>query len=199
MLANTTGHSNVAVGKSAGDSITTGLQNVCIGLETDISAVGGADQIVIGTNISGGENSQVTIGKASNIIQNEFDTDNAWTQSSDVRKKKNIADAVLGLNFVNDLRPVTYEWKPNNEFPKEFAEYGEENHMTLDVTMHGLVAQEVKEALDKTGVERFGGWKEDADGCQRISKEMFVFPLIKAVQELSAKVEELEDKLNNKE
>ena len=46
--------------------------------------------------------------------------------------------------------------------------------MTLDVTMHGLVAQEVKEALDKTGVEKFGGWSEDDDGCQRISKEMFV-------------------------
>ena len=103
---------------------------------------------------------------------------------------------MLGLDFVNDLRPVTYEWKPNNEFPKDFAEYNEENLMTLDVRMHGLVAQEVKAALDKTGVERFAGWKEDPDGCQRISKEMFVIPLIKAVQELSAEVKELKEKLN---
>ena len=102
---------------------------------------------------------------------------------------------MLGLDFVNDLRPVTYEWKPNNEFPEDFAEYNEENFMTLDVRMHGLVAQEVKVALDKTGVERFAGWKEDSDGSQRISKEMFVIPLIKAVQELSAKNDALEARI----
>jgi trimeric autotransporter adhesin len=133
--------------------------------------------------------------KLSNIVSNDFGTDAVWTRASDVRKKKNIADAVLGLGFINDLRPVTYQWKPNYEFPKDFAEYSEENHMTLDVTMHGLIAQEVKEALDKTGVERFAGWSEGADGCQRISAEAFVFPLIKAIQELTAKVTELEEKL----
>ena len=67
--------------------------------------------------------------------------------------------------------------------------------LVKQVTMHGLVAQEVKAALDKTGVERFGGWKEDADGCQRISKEMFVFPLIKAVQELTAQVSTLQNEV----
>ena len=34
---------------------------------------------------------------------------------------------------------------------------------------------------------------------EELAREMFVFPLIKAVQELTAKVEELETKLNNKE
>jgi len=195
----TTGTGNVLFGHQAGDystAVTTGNYNVCLGSYTRTSATGSANQIVIGADIAGGEDSQITIGKASNIIQNEFDTDNAWTQSSDVRKKKNIKDAVLGLDFVNDLRPVTYEWKPNNEFPKDFAEYSEENHMTLDVTMHGMVAQEVKAALDKTGVDRFGGWQEDSDGCQRLSKEMFVFPLIKAVQELSAEVTILKQEIN---
>ena len=195
----TTGTGNVLFGHQAGDystAVTTGNYNICLGSYTRTSATGSANQIVIGADIAGGEDSQITIGKASNIIQNEFDTDNAWTQSSDVRKKKNIKDAVLGLDFVNDLRPVTYEWKPNNEFPKDFAEYSEENHMTLDVTMHGMVAQEVKAALDKTGVDRFGGWQEDSDGCQRLSKEMFVFPLIKAVQELSAQVTTLQQEIN---
>ena len=84
-------------------------------------------------------------------------------------------------------------------FSEDFPEYSKENNMNLDAVMHGMIAQEVKEAIDKSGVERFGGWKEDENGCQRLSKEMFVFPLIKAVQELTAKVEELESKLNNKE
>ena len=63
--------------------------------------------------------------------------------------------------------------------------------------MYGLIAQEVKESLDKHNITDFGGWnKEESSGIQAISQEMFVHPLIKAVQELSAKVEELESKLN---
>ena len=64
-----------------------------------------------------------------------------------------------------------------------------------DTIMTGLIAQEVKEAIDKSGVERFGGWDEDTDGIQQIKKELFVFPLINAVKELTAKVKELEKKL----
>ena len=192
----TTGQENTCFGDRAGETITTGANNIILGPSADTPAADTANAIVIGSNITGAAN-DFTFGKYGNTVANDFDTDNAWTQSSDVRKKKNIKDAVLGLDFVNDLRPVTYEWRPSYDFPKDFKEYNKENQMTLDTTMHGLVAQEVKEALDKTGVERFGGWKEDKDGCQRISKEMFVFPLIKAVQELSAQVTTLQDEINN--
>ena len=42
-----------------------------------------------------------------------------------------------------------------------------------------------------------GGWDvEENTGIQSVSQEMFIHPLIKAVQELSAKVDELESKLN---
>jgi outer membrane murein-binding lipoprotein Lpp len=60
-----------------------------------------------------------------------------------------------------------------------------------------MIAQEVKTALDTAGVNTFAGWDEEEKTKQQmLSTEMFVFPLIKAVQELSAKVEELESKLN---
>ena len=58
--------------------------------------------------------------------------------------------------------------------------------------MHGLVAQQVKTALDAEGVDTFAGWAEGLDGIQTISREMFISPLIKAVKELSAKVDALE-------
>ena len=65
--------------------------------------------------------------------------------------------------------------------------------------MYGLIAQEVKEALDKHNITDFGGWdKEESSGIQAISQEMFVHPLIKAVQELSAEVQELKKQLENK-
>ena len=59
-----------------------------------------------------------------------------------------------------------------------------------------MIAQEVKQALDNQGVDTFGGWGEEDDGRQHISFESFVLPLIKAVQQLSKKVEELEAKIS---
>ena len=196
--ANTTGGYNVALGVEAGDKITTGQTNICIGYGADTSASSSDNQIVIGP-INGGENNQFTFGKASNVVQNEFDTDANWTRTSDIRKKRDIKDDTLGLGFINDLRTVTHKWKPSNEFPKEWQEYSEENNMNLDAVMHGMIAQEVKGALDKAGVDTFTGWKERSDGSQTVSREMFVIPLIKAVQELSAEVEALKQQLNQEE
>ena len=61
-----------------------------------------------------------------------------------------------------------------------------------------MIAQDVKLALDKAGVDTFGGWSQQVeDGMQEISQEMFVHPLIRAVQELSAEVEALKAKLKD--
>ena len=82
--------------------------------------------------------------------------------------------------------------------PEELkTNWTEGNEKDLDVTMHGLVAQEVKTAIDTHGDTTFGGWQLDkTDGItQRTKKNMFIMPLVKAVQELSAKVETLEAKV----
>ena len=47
-------------------------------------------------------------------------------------------------------------------------------------------------------LDRFRGWKEGEEGMQHTSREMFVIPLIKAVQELSTEVKELKAKLEDK-
>ena len=60
--------------------------------------------------------------------------------------------------------------------------------------IHGLIAQEVKSAMDKVGNTTFNGWEDSVDG-QAVSREMFITPLIKAVQELSAKLEDLKKKV----
>jgi hypothetical protein len=64
--------------------------------------------------------------------------------------------------------------------------------------MYGLIAQEVKASLDKHNITDFGGWNEIDNTIQSVSQEMFVHPLIKAVQELSAEVQELKKQLENK-
>jgi hypothetical protein len=62
---------------------------------------------------------------------------------------------------------------------------------------HGLIAQEVKAVLDAKGVD-FGGFQDHSvkggDDVLSIGYVELIAPLIKAVQELSAKVAELEAK-----
>ena len=196
----TTGYGNTFLGTVSGESCTVGNHNVCVGNDANLSNNNESNAIVIGQNISGVSN-DFSFGKASNVVSNTFDSDANWSRSSDVRKKRNIHSQGLGLDFINDLRTVRFQWKPSNEFPKEWNDYSEENTMNLDVIMHGFIAQEVKETLDKHASEddkKFSGWKEGEDGMQHTSREMFVIPLIKAVQELSAQVEDLKAKLEDK-
>jgi len=190
----TTGVQNTLIGASAGDSITDGLNNTLLGYNVDCSS-GTQHAIIIGHGITGA-GSDFSFGKASNVVSNDFDADAAFSRSSDLRLKTNVANATLGLNFINDLRPVTYKWKASADLDANDAELAHLrvadaddniiNHMTTDVTMHGLIAQEVKTALDTASVSTFKGWHEDQYGVQQISREMFVIPLIKAIQELSA-------------
>lgn len=58
---------------------------------------------------------------------------------------------------------------------------------------HGLIAQEVKAALDSVGVDSMDAafWQQDPEGRQSLSYSELIAPLIKAVQELDAKVTEL--------
>jgi len=196
----TTGSNNAFFGKSAGNSCTTGSDNICLGTIADVAAVDTANAICIGRSITASSN-DFSFGKASNVVTNDFDADANWSRSSDVRKKRNIHSQELGLDFINDLRTVRFQWKPSNEFPKEWRDYSEENNMDTDVIMHGFIAQEVKEALDKHASDNdkeFSGWKEGDDGMQNTTREMFVIPLIKAVQELSTEVKELKAKLEDK-
>lgn len=56
---------------------------------------------------------------------------------------------------------------------------------------YGLIAQEVKAALDAAGVDA-AFWKQSPDGMQSLSYTELTVPLLRAVQELAARVEELE-------
>ena len=138
------------------------------------------------------------IGNNTNHIENDFNADATWNYSSDVRQKTDIEDDTLGLNFINKIRPVVYRHKSPSEFPKEWSSYDADDKEPMGggEKIHGLIAQEVKEALDEVGTDSFGGWSEGDDGRQRVSREMFVTPLIKAVQELSSENKELKDELN---
>tara|TARA_Y100000401_G_scaffold65594_2_gene52306 strand:+ start:10660 stop:12759 length:2100 start_codon:yes stop_codon:yes gene_type:complete len=181
-----------------GAAVTTGFYNTLLGYEAMASAADGQHQIVLGSfRATGQGNNTFTFGKSGAQVTNQFDSNANFSQSSDERLKTNIEDNDLGLDFINELKTKTYNWLPSNEVPKELtSHYDEENTKNTDVKMYGMLAQEVKAAMDKHGNPEFTGWMENSDGSQNVSREMFVIPLIKAVQELTKKVEELEAKLD---
>lgn len=125
------------------------------------------------------------------------------TLSSDVRKKKNIEDLPLSLDFINKLRPVQFEWKQPDK-----SKYDPAKHLTVDkdgIKNMGLIAQELKSTLEECGLpaasilgsdpaEAHEPYLEegDTDPVLSIDYVQLVPALIKAVQELSAKIETLE-------
>ena len=186
---------NVVIGYAAGQTLTTGQNNTLIGASVDVDDASRAGCIIIGKGLSlnTASDNVVEIGNDTNSMTYDLDGGDI-TVTSDVRTKKNIKETKIGLEFINKLRPITYQTKSSSEYPKEFK-VENPSKKSSGKTWDGLIAQEVKEVMDEMNVG-FSGWEEGINTKQRLAYGKFVMPLIKAVQELSAKVEELEAKLS---
>ena len=182
-LGAATGKSNSGFGMGAGDTISTGSNNTCMGSESNVSASGAVNQTAIGFQTTGVADNSVTLGNA-DVTRVNMSSDGAAVMyadgtinTSDKRFKENIEDTDLGLSFINSLRPVKYNFIENKHDDK---------------TKYGIIAQEVVEVLNKTGNEDFAGIKDDNKEKLGADYIQFIAPLMKAVQELTAKVEALE-------
>ena len=191
------GNDNVCVGNAAGDALQDANGAVIIGHNSDAASNSNYAN-VIGHNITGGATQRSMIGAGSNFVELDHSTSgNNWANTSDVRIKESIVDSDLGLDFVNKLRAVKYEEKAKKDWPQEFLstsgseDLEEKNQKVFD----GFIAQEVKAIVDESKTT-FSAWQIDENNKkQQLQYAMFVVPLVKAVQELSAKVTELENKL----
>ena len=100
-----------------------------------------------------------------------------FNDTSDVALKENIQTISSGLSIVNTLNPITFDWKDESKGSNS-----------------GFIAQEVEEVLpnDVSG-EDFDISVEDPSIGKSINVTGIVAHLTKAIQELSAKVEALEN------
>jgi len=192
---------NTAIGYRAMFRNNNGVNNTCIGAGATLSADAGAGQIAIGKDVVCIANETATIGLASNVASLGLDgSDTSWAASSDERLKENIADATAGLDVINDLRPVTYNWKKAKDINKSMPQYKDSDEPVLGKeygeSLHGFIAQEVKVVIDKHDSlkEGFKMWKQTDNGTQTLADGNLIPILVKAVQELTARVKELESK-----
>ena len=107
-------------------------------------------------------------------------TTGVWTNLSDGTLKQNVMDLNGGLNKIEKLRPVTFEWKNAGVMGREKGA-----HM-------GFVAQDVEKVLPE--------WvKTDSDGYKWLQKEGVEALLVQAIQELEERNAALEKRVKSLE
>ena len=183
---------NTGVGYRALNGLTTGEFNVGVGYNAGRFMVSGAtaesvtNSSAIGYNARVSGDNQVQLGNSSTTTYVYGTVQNR----SDARDKADVRDTELGLDFIEKLRPVDYRWDMRDDY-EDGTPDGTHKRERFH---HGVIAQEVQ-ALDAG----FGGVQDHSlaggDDVLTVGYDEFVAPLIKAVQELSARVRELEGRL----
>lgn len=142
-----------------------------------------------------------TCGEAAQRWTTIFAT-NGTINTSDARMKNTVTDlpADLGLSFVESLRPVTYKWNDTMNTDEDTGAISTTVHTRTHL---GLIAQEVESAIAATGrtlsdvdlVDNDAlapGAPPDATDRYGMRTAQLIPILVKAIQELSARVAVLE-------
>ena len=197
---NSGGSKNVIIG-NYGMYLNTGSE--CFGLGHEVmryttsgnglSRANNSGALGAGAGVSG--DNQVQIG---NSRQTPY-AYQAMQLRSDERDKTDITETVLGLDFIKLLKPVDYKF----DFREDYVvkKNGKIERLTKDGskkrsrTHHGLIAQDLQTIIEETGID-FGGFQNHAlnggEDILSIGYEELIAPMIKAIQELSKRIEELE-------
>ena len=135
--------------------------------------------------------------------------------SSDRRFKTNIIDTNLGLEFINRLQPREFDW--TSDYLDDLLDSNDQHAIVArDIytnIQQGFIVDEVKDAVfEQTGSNNaFSGLTfnprnkdeldtlDEANPVGYIRPTDFIPPLVKAVQELSAKIELLEARIDELE
>ena len=124
-----------------------------------------------------------------------------------MRDKISIRDTLLGLDFINKLRPVDYRWNYRNDYiqiDKDadnkpiITQLENDGSKSRKRYHHGLIAQEIQQVITDMGID-FGGLQNHAinsgDDVYSVGYTELIGPIIKSIQELNNKVNYLKDRI----
>ena len=154
-----------------------GLQYIAFGATTASLIMNTADvKIEMGTN--GTVRTKIASGGG------DFYTNDGTVSSlSDSRVKKNVTDLADGLSIINQLRPITYQYNGKAQMANDDS-----------VTRYGFIADEVQSVAShyvEESIEKIDG--VEVDDFKSLSTTRMIPMMMKALQELSAKVTALEN------
>jgi len=199
LYSNTTGNYSTANGYLALSDNTTGNTNTANGYLA-------LSNNTTYSNCSGlGYNAQVT-------GENQVQLGNSLTRTyaygavldrSDERDKEDIVDTEFGLEFINKLRPVQFKWDYREDYREDgqaFNKIVKDGSKKRNRFHQGFIAQEVKVLTDELDTD-FGGYIDNlianGEDVKALGYEEFIAPMVRAIQELSAKIVELETANDN--
>ena len=127
---------------------------------------------------------------------------NGTINTSDRNEKTQISGSDLGLDFVNSLNPVKYQFKSGSRthyglvaqevsqsLTGDFAGYIESR--TYQSGSEIVTEKQWKEHKDQRGYGDWEDWNLHSTGSLGLRYNEFISPMIKAIQELSSQVESL--------
>jgi hypothetical protein len=163
LYANTTGVYNTAVGTLALDSVTTGSNLTAIGYDADASSATATNEVTLGNASVATLRCQVT----------------SITAISDERDKTNIGNIPVGLEFINRLKPREFTWNMRDG-------------SKVGIPGMGFLAQELQIAQKEEGVTIPGLVYDVNPERLEVASGNLLVVMVRAIQELSARVKELE-------
>ena len=182
---NSSGSYNFCAGYYAGGDITTGDSNVCIGDQAGHSGTNnlteGDNNVLIGRNTAASSatvSNEITFGD-SNIATLRCNVQSI-SSLSDARDKTNVTDLPEGLDFVTKLKPVKFEWATRDGNGKDGSYEA------------GFIAQDFQQVQKDNDADYLKLVMDENPERLEASYGKLVPVLVKAIQELSAKVKALE-------
>ena len=157
--------------------LTTGDQTNSFGTNAGYHSTTGSNNINLkGQPSSATASNQITLGGTGHLYLRCNDT--SIGSLSDRRDKTDIIDLPVGLNFLNTLKPRQFKWQTRDGNVKDGS------------TRCGFIAQEFQEAQASY---KYLKLVDDENENRLEANEGHLIPLlVKAIQELSAKVTALE-------
>lgn len=184
--ASTTGEENTFVGRTSGLTNTTGHQNTILGSTADVGLNNLTNATAIGYGAVVGASNALVLGKTGTSVGIGTPTPSflldvngslrcfSFTNSSDIRWKKDITPINNSLNKVLALKGVEYSWRKDQL----------KNTNVDDRRQIGFIAQDVEKVIPELV-------STDKDGFKSVQYANITAVLVEAVKEQQTQIETL--------
>ena len=177
--------SNVCVGALSGDDIVSGATNTTLGYNAGIGLTTGSFNTLVGRSAApsaAGVDNEITLGDANVATLRCQQT--SITALSDARDKDEIQDLSLGLDYIQQVRPVEFVWQMRDGAVTDKKDFG-------------FIAQEMMAVEDANDAEWVSSVLRTNPERLEVAPAQLLPIAVKAIQELSAQLDELKAKVGS--
>ena len=176
----TTGNKHTLIGMYAGQQITTNSSSVCVGYKAGKNTGGNSELFIARSDTANNQSSTWIYGDSSGTCY-QGNNSTTWTTSSDERIKKDIVDSSNGLAKIDAIQVRNFNYRTQEEITASGLTSCDASGLQT-----GVIAQELETVLPNAVTASDLGQK-------RVNTDPIFWSMVKAIQELSAKVKALEE------